>query len=212
MHISDGILSPGVLAAGFAISVGGTWLGLKKLDYEKVPSAAAVCAGFFVASLIHFPIGPANFHLVLNGLAGIILGWTVFPVILVALSLQFLFFNYGGILCLPVNTANMALPAILSYYIFRKFIILQGRRKNFRTALAAFFCGAFAIFASALMTSSSLFLSDPFYANAARIFFIANIPLMLIEGFATSVITVFLCETKPEIFLFFTGEKNAAIM
>jgi cobalt/nickel transport system permease protein len=43
---------------------------------------------FCVASLIHVPIGPGNVHLILEGLMGIVLGWSCFPAILIALFLQ----------------------------------------------------------------------------------------------------------------------------
>lgn len=39
------------------------------VDSARLPHAALLSAVFFVASLIHVPIGPADAHLVLNGLA-----------------------------------------------------------------------------------------------------------------------------------------------
>ena len=98
MHISEGVLSPPVLLAGAAVAAVGTAIGLKKLDYDRIMTVSLLTATFFVASLIHVPIGPGNVHLILGGLMGIILGWSCFPAILVALLLQSLFFNFGGLL------------------------------------------------------------------------------------------------------------------
>ena len=115
MHISEGVLSPSVLIAGAALTTAGVAVGLKRLDLEEIPSMGILSAGFFVASLVHVPIGPASVHLVLNGLLGLILGWKAFPAILVGLALQGLLFQFGGITTLGVNTLNMALPAVICY-------------------------------------------------------------------------------------------------
>ena len=70
MHISEGVLSAPVLATGAALTAAGCGIGLKKLDYDRVPQVAILTSAFFVASLIHVPIGPSSVHLVLNGLMG----------------------------------------------------------------------------------------------------------------------------------------------
>ena len=103
MHISEGVLSGPVLITSAGLAAAGTAIGLKKLDYEKVAKIGMLSAAFFVASLIHVPIGPSNAHLILNGLVGLLLGWPAFPAILVALALQGAFFQYGGITTLGIN-------------------------------------------------------------------------------------------------------------
>ena len=95
MHISEGVLSGPVLLSGAALAVAGTAIGLKKLDYDQVAKVGMLSAAFFVASLIHVPIGPSNAHLILNGLVGLLLGWAAFPAILVALVLQAVLFQFG---------------------------------------------------------------------------------------------------------------------
>ena len=79
MHISEGILSAPVLICSGAIAAAGTINGLKKVDYEHIMPTALLSSTFFVASLIHVPLGPGSVHLVLNGLLGIILGWAAIP-------------------------------------------------------------------------------------------------------------------------------------
>ncbi|MEJ2224215.1 MAG: cobalt transporter CbiM [Syntrophobacterales bacterium] len=110
MHISEGVLSPAVLGGGAALTAVGTAIGLKKLDYEAIPRVALLSAAVCVASLIHVPVGPVGLHLVLNGLMGLLLGWLAFPAILIALFLQALLFQFGGLTVLGVNTFTMATP------------------------------------------------------------------------------------------------------
>ena len=84
MHIAEGVLSPPILAAGYALTAVGTALGLRRLNYDKLMTVTILAATFFVGSLIHVPIGPSSAHLILNGLLGVLLGWAVFPAILAA--------------------------------------------------------------------------------------------------------------------------------
>ena len=97
MHISEGVLSAPVLISGGALTVAGTAIGLKRLDYDKITHVGILSAAFFVASLIHVNVGPASVHLILNGIVGLLLGWAAVPAILVALTLQALFFQFGGL-------------------------------------------------------------------------------------------------------------------
>lgn len=97
MHISEGVLSPAVLGAGAVLAAAGIVIGLRKLDYDRLMTVAILAAAFFVGSLIHVPIGPSSVHLILNGLLGMLLGWAAFPSIFVALMLQAILFQYGGI-------------------------------------------------------------------------------------------------------------------
>ncbi len=122
MHISEGILSGPVLLGGAILSAGGIGLGLKQINTTDLPKVAILSSGFFVASLIHIPVGPTSAHLLLNGLIGLILGFKAFPAIFVALLLQALLFQFGGLTTLGVNTFNMATPAVLSYYLFRNLL------------------------------------------------------------------------------------------
>jgi cobalt/nickel transport system permease protein len=122
MHISEGVLSGPILISGGALAAAGTAIGLKNLDYDRIAKAGILAAVFFVAALIHVPIGPTNAHLILNGLVGLLLGWAAFPVILVALVLQAILFQFGGITALGVNTMIMALPAVICSLLFSRFL------------------------------------------------------------------------------------------
>ena len=196
MHISEGVLSAPVLITGALLSAVGVGLGLKKISYEKMPKVAVLSSAFFVASLIHVPIGPSSVHLVLNGLLGILLGLAAFPSILVALTLQALLFQFGGFTSLGVNTFNMAAPAVISYYLFNFPI----RKANHSISmLAGFGAGMTGVGLGALFVAIALITTGESFLNIAKIVVVAHLPVMVIEGIITSFCVIFLKRVKPEI-------------
>jgi cobalt/nickel transport system permease protein len=197
VHISEGVLSPGVLIAGAALTTAGVAIGLKDLDHEKIPATGILSAAFFVASLIHVPIGPSSAHLILNGLLGLVLGWKAFPAILVGLALQALLFQFGGITTLGVNTFNMAFPAVVCYYFFGWGLRHPDRRILFTAS--AFACGAGAVFLSGLLVGFSLYLTGEAFLPVAKLVVAAHLPVMFIEGAVTAACAVFLRRVKPEL-------------
>lgn len=82
MHIAEGVLSAPVLITGAVVAAAGVAYGLKKIQANHFMLAGLLGAAFFVASLIHVPIGFSSAHLILNGFLGVVLGWAAFPVIL----------------------------------------------------------------------------------------------------------------------------------
>jgi cobalt/nickel transport system permease protein len=196
LHISEGILTAPVLLSGAALTVAGTAIGLKKIDYDRIPQVAILSSGFFVASLVHVPIGPSSIHLVLNGLIGIFLGWAAFPAILVGLLLQAILFQYGGLTSLGVNTLNMALPALVCYMLFG-----QGIKSNniITSSIASFLCGFGAVFLSSIMVAISLFFTGDQFLTVAKLIVLGNLPIMFIEGIVAFFVVRFLKKVKPEI-------------
>ncbi len=193
MHISEGVLSAPVLISGGALTAAGTAIGLRKLDYDRIARAGILSAAFFVASLIHVPIGPSSAHLILNGLVGLLLGWAAFPVILVALVLQAVLFQFGGITALGVNTMIMALPAVLCYLVFSPFL-----HKNTALALtAAFACGFLSVFLSAIILGLALVFTEENFFEVSAIVIVAHIPVMIIEGIVTMLCVAFLKKVEP---------------
>lgn len=197
MHISEGVLSPSVLIAGASLAAAGVAVGLRKLDYEEIPSMGILSAAFFVASLVHVPLGPASVHLVLNGLLGLILGWKAFPAILVGLALQGLLFQFGGLTTLGVNTLNMALPAVICYYLFGWGLRIGTRQLVF--TVTAFACGFCAVLISGVLVGFSLYLTGEAFLPAAKVVVAAHLPVMVIEGVLTAACALFLRRVKPEL-------------
>jgi cobalt/nickel transport system permease protein len=193
MHISEGVLSGPVLISGAALAAAGTAIGLKKLDYDRIAQAGILSAAFFVASLIHVPIGPSNAHLILNGLVGLLLGWAAFPAILVALVLQAMLFQFGGITALGVNTMIMALPAVLCYGIFSPFL----HKKPALASSAAFACGFLSIFLSAIILGLALVFTEENFFEVSAIVVVAHVPVMIIEGMVTALCVAFLKKVQP---------------
>ncbi|MEA3467696.1 MAG: cobalt transporter CbiM [Thermodesulfobacteriota bacterium] len=195
MHISEGILTAPVLAGGAVLTTIGTAVGLKKLDYDRIMTVSLFSAAFFVASLIHVPVGPGSVHLLLGGLLGLLLGWGAFPAIVVALSLQTIFFGYGGMIVLGVNGFTIAGPAVLCGLVLKPW--LTGSNKQQMTS--GFLAGFCSMLLSALLMTGALYLSDQNFLHAASLLLISHFPVMLIEGLITMFVVSFLARVQPEI-------------
>lgn len=195
MHISEGVLSLPVLVTGAGITVAGLAIGLKKLTPERLPMAGALAAAFFVASLIHVPVGLANAHLLLVGLTGVLLGWAAFPAIFIALVLQALLFQYGGITTLGVNTASMGLGAVSAWGVY--LLVLRFWPGALKTA--AFCAGFFGIVIAALLAAASLAFTSEGFIGAATVLLLAHLPVMFAEGLITMLAIGFLARLRPEL-------------
>ena len=196
MHISEGVLTaPVLLAGGFGTTLG-LAIGLRRMNVREIPKVALLTAAFFVASLIHVPIGPSNAHLVLNGILGILLGWTAFPAIFIGLFFQAVLFQFGGLTTLGVNTMNMAVPAVIIGALARP--VFQINSGLFAMVMAAI-AGAGAIVLSAAMVAGSLALSGDSFIAVSKLIFFAHIPIAIAEGILSVLIISFLLRTKPEI-------------
>lgn len=197
MHIAEGVLSPAVLAGGAVLALAGTALGLRKLEYDRLVAVGILSAAFFVASLIHVPVGLSSAHLVLNGLVGVLLGWAAFPSILVALLLQALLFQFGGITILGVNVFTMGFAAVISWYVFRAICYLCPGMKGVR--VAAFMGGALGVALAAVLTALALAFTDEGFWLAARLLLLAHLPVMLVEGLVTMFTVSFIMRVRPEL-------------
>jgi len=196
MHIADGIISLPILVVSSVIAVIGTNIGLKQLEPSKIPLAAMLAAVFFLAGLIHLPIGFGSVHLVMNGLCGILLGWAAFPIMLVVLLLQAILFGFGGITTLGLNTLIMALPAIPLYYLLgRDLWRLEEKAIFWRGCLA----GILGILLGSLLMSAAFYFSDQqAFQNMIGLILLAHLPVMLIESLITGTILVFLYRVEPQ--------------
>ncbi len=195
MHISEGVLPPVTLVTGYAASAIGIGIGLRRLTDEKLVRTALLSSAFFVASFIHIPIGPANVHLVLNGFIGLLAGWTCFIAIGIALLLQALLFQFGGITTLGVNMFIIALPALFSFLIFSPLL----DRKPFPVFLTGFLSGFSSVFLSAILLSFSLATAGSAFFTASTLIFASNVPLMIIDGLVTALALQFISNVKPEL-------------
>ncbi|MBI1208950.1 MAG: cobalt transporter CbiM [Azospirillum sp.] len=199
MHIVDGVLSAPVLAGGTVLAVAGIARGLKTLEPDHLPRVAVLSSAFFVASLVHVPVGPTSTHMLLSGLVGLALGWAAFPAIAVALFLQAMVFGFGGLTALGVNIVNMAAPAVLVHYLCRPGLCRAEPAALFGWGLAA---GTLAIALSVLMVGLALAASGRAFIPAAELIFVTHLPVMAIEGLLVGAAVVLARQVKPGLFDF----------
>ena len=189
VHIGDGVLAPEIWITGYIITAIILFFTLRKIKAEDIPKISIVTSAFFIASLIHVPIGPTSAHLILNGLMGILLGVYAYPAVFIGLLLQALLFQHGGITTLGINTIDMGVPALIAYYIFRV-------KKNPITAGIA--CGL-AVFLAVLLTSIVLMLSGTEFYETAILLFIAHIPIAVVEAVVSAFVVAMLLKVKREV-------------
>ncbi len=196
-HIPDGVLSAPVLIAGGAASLVLLGVAVKRLDEERIPQTAVLAAVFFVASLVHVPIGPTSVHPLLGGLMGLVLGWATVPAVLVALLLQAVFFGFGGITVLGVNVFNMAVPALLVAFLLGSPL---RRTENPRLAFAiGAAAGGSGVVLTAVLVCASLALSGDEYVPALGIILASYGPLAIVEAVITGAAVSMLKKLKPEL-------------
>jgi cobalt/nickel transport system permease protein len=197
MHISEGILSWPVLATGASVAAVGVGIGLRRMQAEQVPRVAVLTSAFFVASLVHLPVGVGSAHLILNGLMGVLLGWAAFPALLVALFLQAVLFQFGGLTTLGVNTVTMGLPAVLCYYLLNAPI----RRARVRWVVFAcgFGAGMLGVGLAAVLTGAVLLISGESLRRVGELVVLAHVPVMAVEGLVCGWICVLLRQVQPRV-------------
>jgi cobalt/nickel transport system permease protein len=213
MHIAEGAISGSlsgvaVLAGGVALTAAGTGWALARLKEEDIPRTALLSAAFFVASLIHVPVGVINVHLVLNGLLGLVLGWAAFPAILVALWLQAVFFGYGGITTLGINTFSMAAPAVVCHYLVRRWVSAGG----LSAACAGFVAGGLGVFLSGLTVAGALVLSAEQFQLAAMLFTGAGVVWAVVEGIVSAATVTALRQFDPNFLQWHSHQDLAEVV
>lgn len=193
-HVPDGILSAPVLIGGWLVAAGGVAIGLKRLEDRLLPRAAILSSVFFAGSLIAVPVGPSSVHLLFTGLMGVMLGFTAFPAVLVALLLQAVLFGFGGLTTLGVNTVDIALPGVLLGLVLGPAIRSAAPG---RAAVLAAACGALAVVGTGGLVALSLWLSAPQYGPVAKVMLVTYLPLALGEAAVTAAAVGFLARVQP---------------
>lgn len=202
VHIADGVIEPIWMGAGLVVMscliAAGSW----KLSEEQIARTGVFTAILFVASLIHPPIPGAKVHLLLNGLAGILLGRQAGLAVPIALLLQSLLFSHGGLYTLGINCTTIGVPAIMVaglYSVIRSVIGLQSRWKRL---LIGALCGGLGV----ILTLMSYYLVLRFGSiqgedlqALANIAFVLHIPILIIEMVISALLVDFLYKIKPEL-------------
>lgn len=196
MHLSEGVLHTPVLLGGAAVALVCVMIGLKRLNSQQLPLTALFAAAFFVAGTIHVPVGIGSVHLILNGMAGLFLGWAVFPAFLIALVLQALLFSFGGFAVLGVNLCVMALPALIVHWLFAKKLENDNSR---RTQIAAGIgAGVIGVGGAALLASLVLALDGgKAYSDLIMLLVISHIPVFIIDSIVSVGVVLLLNKMYP---------------
>ena len=196
MHISDGVLSTPIWVGSYIISGTIVAVTTRKIQSEDIPKTAIMTSAFFVASLIHVPIGPTSVHLILNGLIGVLLGPLAFISIFLGLTLQAILFQHGGITTIGVNSIMMGIPALLAYKIFdlqEKFCFKS------RAPIFGALAGGCGILLGAVILALFLVLTGSEFIGVAKVSIFAHMPVIIIEAILTGFIASFIVKLKPEL-------------
>lgn len=194
MHISDGVLGlePTIIIS--TISAIALIKAVKDLKNEDISLTAVASAMFFIASFIHIPFGVTQIHLILLGVIGILISWSSFVAIFVALLLQALLLGYGGITSLGVNLFIMAAPAVIVYYIYNLNLV-----QNLNDKIKFFLVGFLGTFFATLFLTLILYFSKDEYNYAAYTIFSVNIVTMIIEGLVSMFLLMFIKKVYPKV-------------
>ena len=195
MHLSDGVM-PTSLAMGCGVaSLAITAWSSKMTRSEDLPKVAVIAAAFFVAALVHVPLGPTSVHLLLPGLVGSLLGPSAFLAIALGLVLQSLMFQFGGLTALGGNALLMGLPALACGLLFQTFKGLNAKRQM----IVGGICGGLGIVGSALILAILLAISGEDFFGVAKLALAVHLPVVFIEALIAAFIIRFLFKVKKEM-------------
>ena len=198
MHLSEGVLHTPILLAGAVLAVAGIAVGLRRLASERLPLTALFAAAFFVAGTIHVPVGIGSVHLILNGMAGLFLGWAVFPAFLIALLLQVIFFSFGGFAVLGANLCVMATPAVIAHYLFRS--RLQPHMALKDRLLVGIGSGVIGVGGAGALASFVLMLDGgKSYLNLVWLLLVSHIPVFILDSIISVGVITLLGKMYPEV-------------
>lgn len=199
MHLSEGVLHSSTLLIGAVGAVIGLAIGLKKMTGDKLALTALFSAAFFVASTIHIPVGIGSVHLILNGIAGLFLGWRVFPAFLIALTLQALMFSFGGLAVLGVNLCIMALPAVVV-----RLCVFPWLKANFcrqRLIVSGILSGVIGVGGAALLASCVLaFDGSNQYHDLISLLLVSHLPVFVVDSLISVGVLLTLAKMLPSTF------------
>ena len=195
MHISDGVLPTTIALGGYAAATAIAAWSVRKTAADDLPKVAVVTSSFFVASLVHVPLGPTSVHLLIPGLIGILLRQSAFVSILLGLLLQSLLFQFGGITALGANALLIGIPALTCGFLFSR---IRGTTLQNHVAAAAF-CGGLGTALAALFLALFLAAGGDDFGGVAKIALAAHLPVIIIESILSAFTVSFLFKVKPDL-------------
>jgi cobalt/nickel transport system permease protein len=201
VHISANVLTPPALLLGFAGMIALLAVGLFRLREEEIARTGLITAALFVASSIHVPLGPTSVHLLLNGLAGVILGRRVGIAVPVSLLLQAWLLGHGDLSTLGVNSCVMGIPALLARPLFLR--LMHSRSLGLSEATLAI---------SWLLSPWLLLVAGPLVLALRRLRQRLQWAAAFEAGFATGAATVFLTSLLNALALALGGVEDFRVV
>lgn len=196
MHLSEGILHLPTLIGCSVAAASAVAFGIKRLDERNLPLNALFAAAFFVAGTIHIPLGIGSVHLILNGMAGLFLGWAVFPAFLIALLLQTVFFSFGGFAVLGANLCIMGFSALAAHYLFRS--LLSPTASRSKLMLAGIGSALVGVGGALSIAALLLFLDGGRqYLELIYLLLISHLPVMLVDSIISCGVILLFTQMQP---------------
>ena len=197
VHIADGVLTWPWLVGGAVVAALLLAVARGPIPDDEIPRIGLLSGALFVASQLHLPVGVGSVHLLLNAIAGILLGRYVGIALVVSLVFQALLFGHGAFLTLGVNLAVMGVPAILAGVLFAMI-----RRAISQSPRSVFAAGAgIGFLTSALTVTMNIaiigFGLDHGGRESAVAVGLIHLPVIAVETIGTGVILAYLVRVKP---------------
>lgn len=191
MHLADGVLPMPVVAATLIAGAALLTAGTRALGARQLPPAALLAAALFVAGTLHVPVGVGSVHLMLNGVAGLLLGAAVLPVLFVGLLLQAALLGFGGFGVLGANLLIVGLPALLAH------AALRGIART-RPRIAGALAGLIGVGLAAALAATLLATSGRTLAEVGGLLAAAHLPVMAIDACVGAALVATLARWRPD--------------
>lgn len=211
MHISEGILPLPWAGFWYLVVIPFVTVGLIEVKKKSrqipafVPLIGMVSAAIFIISAMPIPVPTAGTcsHPAATGLAAVLVGPFVTVIAAsVSLLIQALFLAHGGITTLGANIFSMGVVGAFSgYFIFKALT-----KFKLPLPLAAFMAGLVSDWATYTATSLELSLGLSgkgqlfgMFKAILVAFIPTQLPIGILEGFATAGFFVFIMNRRPDI-------------
>jgi cobalt/nickel transport system permease protein len=197
VHISPGILAAPWVAGGYAVMAVAVAAATWRIDDRDIPRVGVLTAAVFVASQFHLPFGVISLHLLLNGLAGVILRHRAPLAVAVGLTLQALLFGHGGLDSLGVNFVVLAAPAVAAGLLFPPLA------RRVRPIAAGVLVGGLTAAVTVVLNATALYLGAKIESDEPRkwiagVSLVAHLPVIAVEAAAVGFACRVLAKAKPE--------------
>ena len=198
VHISYGVLDPWAEVLGFVIAAVLLVPAVWRVRDDEIARIALLSGALFIASSIHVRVGPTSVHLLLNALAGVVLGRRAPLAICVGLFLQAALLAHGALTTLGVNTAVISLPALFAGALFRALCGMSPTPR--RAAWIGAIVGWLTVTVTAALNAAVLILvGREDWTIIAGPQFAIYLVLAIVEGATVGVTAGFLMRAKPEL-------------